>query len=52
MRKMAELQYGNLIDLSRLLVETRIPIRTLAELLGVEIPKRLGRVLDSKPKGK
>jgi Zn-dependent peptidase ImmA (M78 family) len=52
MRKMAELQYGNPIDLARLSVETGIPIRTLAELLGVEIPKRLGRVLDFKPKGK
>jgi hypothetical protein len=52
MRKMAELRYGTPIDLGTLSTETGIPMRLVAELLGVEVPKRLGRVLDFKPKGK
>jgi Zn-dependent peptidase ImmA (M78 family) len=52
MRKMAELQYGNPIDFSKLSTETGIPIRIVAELLGVELPKRRARVLDFKPRGK
>jgi Zn-dependent peptidase ImmA (M78 family)/DNA-binding XRE family transcriptional regulator len=50
MRKMAELQFGNPIDLPKLSNETGIPINTVAELLGVETPKRRGRVLDFKPR--
>ena len=50
MRKMAELRYGNPIDLAKLSGETGIPINTVAELLGVEAPKRRGRVLDFKRK--
>ena len=51
MRKMAELRYGNPIDLAKLSGQTGIPINTLAELLGVEAPKLRGRVLDFKPRG-
>ncbi|WP_348266247.1 XRE family transcriptional regulator [Edaphobacter sp. DSM 109919] len=50
MRKMAELRYGNPIDLAKLSGETGIPLHTVAELLGVEAPKRRGRVLDFKPR--
>ena len=52
MRKMAELQYGNPIDLGKLSTETGIPTQIVAELLGVELPKRRARVLDFKPRGK
>jgi len=52
MRKMAELQYGSPIDLSELSAETGIPMPLIAELLGVEVPKKFGRVLNFKPKGK
>jgi Zn-dependent peptidase ImmA (M78 family)/DNA-binding XRE family transcriptional regulator len=52
MRKMAELQYGNPIDLVKLSTETGIPVEVVAELLGVELQKRLGRVLAFKPKSK
>lgn len=50
MRKMAELQYGNPVDLYRLSAETGIPTRLLSDLLGVEEPKKLGRVLHFKSK--
>jgi hypothetical protein len=49
---MAELQYGNPIDLGKLSTETGIPTQIVAELLGVELPKRRARVLDFKPRGK
>jgi Zn-dependent peptidase ImmA (M78 family)/DNA-binding XRE family transcriptional regulator len=52
MRKMAELQYGNPIDLGKLSSETGLPIQLVAELLGVEVPKRFGRVLAFKPKSR
>jgi len=52
MRKMAELQYGNPIDLDKVSAESGIPTRLIAEMLGVEVPKRFGRVLDFKPKGR
>jgi Zn-dependent peptidase ImmA (M78 family) len=52
MRKMAELQYGNPIDLAKVSAESGIPTRLVAEMLGVEMPKRFGRVLDFKPKGR
>jgi Zn-dependent peptidase ImmA (M78 family)/DNA-binding XRE family transcriptional regulator len=48
MRKMAELQYGKPIDVGRISEETGIPRRLLAELLGIEDSKRLGRVLQFK----
>ncbi len=50
MRKMAELRYGSPIDLAKLSEETGIPINIVAELLGVDPPKRRGRVLDFKPR--
>jgi Zn-dependent peptidase ImmA (M78 family) len=52
MRKMAELRYGNPIALGKLSAEIGIPTGIVAELLGVEDPKRLGRLLDFKPKGR
>ena len=52
MRKMAELRYGNPIDLAKLSRETGLPIDLVAELLGVELPKRRGRVLDFKPRAR
>src|ERR1039457_3331012 len=52
MRKMAELQYGKPIDLAKVSAESGIPTRLIAEMLGVEMPKRFGRVLDFKPKGR
>jgi Zn-dependent peptidase ImmA (M78 family)/DNA-binding XRE family transcriptional regulator len=49
MRKMAELQYGNPVDLTKLSEETGIPMVLLAEMLGLEQPKkRLGRLLPFK----
>jgi Zn-dependent peptidase ImmA (M78 family)/DNA-binding XRE family transcriptional regulator len=45
MRKMAELQYGNPVDVGRISEETGIPRRLLAELLGIEDSKKSGRVL-------
>jgi hypothetical protein len=48
MRKMAELQFGNPIDLDNIASETGIPTSLVAELLGVEPPKKRGRVLDFK----
>lgn len=45
MRKMAELQYGNPIDLDKISSETGIPYQLVAELLGVDVPKRSGRIL-------
>ena len=50
MRKMAELRYGSPIDLEKVSAETGIPTGIVAELLGVDVPKRRGRVLDFKPK--
>jgi Zn-dependent peptidase ImmA (M78 family) len=50
MRKMAEIQYGNPIDLGRVSADSGIPTRLVAELLGVDVPKKLGRVLNFKPK--
>ena len=52
MRKMAELQYGNPIDLEKISAETGVPTQVVAELLGVEMPKRAGRVLQFRPKTK
>jgi Zn-dependent peptidase ImmA (M78 family) len=50
MRKMAELQYGSPVDLGNLSIDTGIPARLLSELLGVEVPKTLGRVLNFRSK--
>lgn len=52
MRKMAELQYGNPIDLGKISAETGVPTQVVAELLGVEVPKRAGRVLQFRAKTK
>lgn len=52
MRKMAELRYGNPIDMGKIALETGIPMETVADLLGVEVPKKLGRVLHFRPKSK
>jgi hypothetical protein len=52
MRKMAELRYGNPIDLRKLSTETGIPAQIVAELLGVVPQQRLGRVLDFRPKAR
>jgi hypothetical protein len=49
---MAELRYGSPIDLEKLSAETGIPTGIVAELLGVDVPKRRGRVLDFKPKAR
>lgn len=46
MRKMAELQFGNPIDLDKIAIQTGIPSRLVAELLGVDHPNKRGRVLD------
>ena len=48
MRKMAELQYGKPVDLRRISVERGVPERLLANFLGIDEPKRLGRVLEFK----
>lgn len=49
MRKMAELQYGNPVDLAKLSAETGIPIKLLAEMLGLERSKKqLGRLIPFK----
>jgi Zn-dependent peptidase ImmA (M78 family)/DNA-binding XRE family transcriptional regulator len=48
MRKMAELQYGNPVDLGKLSGETGISTRLLSELVGVEEPRKLARVLHFK----
>ncbi len=52
MRKMAELQYGNPIDLGKISAETGVPTQVVAELLGIEVPKRIGRVLQFRSKTK
>jgi Zn-dependent peptidase ImmA (M78 family)/DNA-binding XRE family transcriptional regulator len=48
MRKMAELQYGRPVDTRRIGAEKGIPERLVAELLGVDAPRRLGRLLEFK----
>jgi len=50
MRKMAELQYGKPVDLKKISSERGIPERLIAELLSVDEPKRLGRVLEFRTK--
>jgi Zn-dependent peptidase ImmA (M78 family) len=46
MRKMAELQFGNPIDLESITTSTGIPTSLVAELLGVDPPKKRARVLN------
>jgi Zn-dependent peptidase ImmA (M78 family)/DNA-binding XRE family transcriptional regulator len=48
MRKMAELQFGNPIDLERITNSTGIPTTLVAELLGIDPPKKRARVLNFK----
>jgi len=49
MRKMAEMLYGNPIDLSRLSKDAAIPVRTLREMLTLEeLPSPKARVLEFK----
>jgi Zn-dependent peptidase ImmA (M78 family)/DNA-binding XRE family transcriptional regulator len=51
MRKMAELRYGNPIDLEKISTETGIPTGLVAELLGVDPPIRRGKILNFRSKG-
>jgi Zn-dependent peptidase ImmA (M78 family) len=48
MRKMAELKYGKPVDSRKISAERGIPERLLVEFLGIDEPKRLGRVLEFK----
>jgi Zn-dependent peptidase ImmA (M78 family)/DNA-binding XRE family transcriptional regulator len=50
MRKMAELQYGNPIDLDRISRDTGIPVQALAGMLGVISPGKTGRIIPFKPR--
>lgn len=48
MRKMAELEYGKPIDTGRIAAEKGIPEQLVAAFLGVDVPKRMGRLLEFK----
>jgi Zn-dependent peptidase ImmA (M78 family)/DNA-binding XRE family transcriptional regulator len=49
-KKMAELQYGNPVDLGKLANDSGLPSGTIAELLGVPMPSKVARVLPFRPR--